>query len=618
MIIVNQKLVLPLFGLVALLSAPLPLWAQSRSSIISSYDKVGSHVVVLKNQSELIPLKDLDHWHPVLVTIGSSSTQLSALINKYRFTEVVGFKRLEDQTWPTGTNLFILEIDLNQSPSSTLIGVSNKLDQIGLPYIVVFLKGRPSSLQPGLFSKAQSILYSWGESEYIPARIAEILFGASAANGTLTFYVNKEYRMGSGIQTKSLNRLRYGPPELVGLDGQAFNTALSLAMDEAISNKIFPGANLLVAKDGVVIFHKAFGKTTYTSTEPLSKDAIYDLASITKIFGATLGSMNLHSKGLFNTETVLSTYLTDFKRSNKGRLKWRDILAHQARLPATITFYKNVVSSKGTFKSRTVQPGIGAAYPYPVSDILYAHKRIPSKLLNDIKRAPLLAKSGYVYSDLSMILLFKSIEKITKIPFDQFMDQTIYSPLGADHTLFLPLRSFSKNEVVPTERDSFFRHTLVHGFVHDENAALLGGISGHAGLFSTANDMAKIAQMLLNKGSYGGKQYMTPQTVELFTSYQYPQLNNRRGLGWDKPLLKFDLDASPVARDVSPQSYGHSGFTGTFVWIDPTYQLTYILLTNRVYPSRANNKISQYSIRPCIQQTIYDFILQDKNKLPKK
>ena len=161
----------------------------------------------------------------------------------------------------------------------------------------------------------------------------------------------------------------------------------------------------------------------------------------------------------------------------------------------------------------------------------------------------------------------------------------------------------------PTEQDSFFRHTLVQGYVHDENAALLGGISGHAGLFSNANDMAKIAQMLLNKGSYGGIQYLLPETVDLYTSYQYPELKNRRGLGFDKPLLEFDLQASAVSRDASPLSYGHSGFTGTFIWMDPKYNLTYILLTNRVNPTRANNKISQYSIRPCIQQTIYDHIL---------
>ncbi len=213
-----------------------------------------------------------------------------------------------------------------------------------------------------------------------------------------------------------------------------------------------------------------------------------------------------------------------------------------------------------------------------------------------------------------MILLYRSLQNITKLPFDQFLNQSLYKPLGLHHTRFLPTNSFTKDQIVPTEIDSFFRHTLVQGYVHDENAALLGGISGHAGLFSTANDMAIISQMLLNKGSYGGKEYIKPATVDQYIRYQYPELNNRRALGFDKPLLEYNVNTSHVARDASPLSFGHSGFTGTFVWIDPAYHLTYILLTNRVYPSRVNNKISQYSIRPCIQQIIYDHIINSQLK----
>jgi len=506
-------------------------------------------------------------------------------------------------------NLLLVEIDLANTNHRTLTYLNERLNQIHLPYVLLILHGSGFIIPEGYFKSAKGIIFSWGYSEYSASQISQVLFGAVESSQRLPFTLNNEYKRGAGITTLALDRLKYGPPELVGIDGAAFSEKLNQAVNQALEDSIFPGANLLVAKNGIIIFHQAYGKPTFESFHSVQKTDLYDLASITKIFGATLASMALHSQGLFDPNQKLGYYLPAFKRSDKVQLVWKDILAHRARLPASIAFYRRTLDSLGAFLPRTIHAEPNRRYSITINDRMFLHKRYPQLIMKGIKKAPLLVKEGYVYSDLSMILLHKTVESITKRPFDQFLNQTFYKPLGANHTLFLPAAHFDLNRIIPTERDSVFRHELVHGKVHDENAAMLGGISGHAGLFSHANDLAKLAQLLLNKGSYGGIQYLKPETVDLYTSYQYKEIGNRRGLGFDKPLLQYNLQASHVAREASPESFGHSGFTGTFIWMDPKYNLTYILLTNRVYPSRINNKISQYSIRPCVQQIIYDFIV---------
>lgn len=582
---------------------------QSIQSVKSAYDEASRQVVVLKNRNEFIPIKTLDLMHPMFVSEQGLPDLLESL-DKYISFTVGSVQTIETRTWRSGVNLFILVLDLSILTPGQLIKASASINDLGIPFVVVYIHGKPGSLPSGLFDQADAILFSWGYSEYISTHIAQIIFGAEPSTGKLPFFLSNEFKSGAGFNTIGLQRLRYGPPEIVGIEGSSFKSALKLDMEVALVNNVFPGANLLIAKDGVVIYHEAFGKPTYDATTSLHKDQLYDLASVTKILGATLGSMVLNSRGLFDPNQTVKAYLPSFKRSNKSNLVWKDILTHRSGLPASISYYKKTLDPEGTYLHRALKPMHRGSFKLEVTDHLFANKNIPSKILKEIKKIPLLDKRDYVYSDLSMILLFKSIEQITRQPFDQFLEQQVYAPIGADHTEYLPLRDFTKDQIVPTEQDDYFRHELVQGYVHDENAALLGGISGHAGLFSNANDMAKLAQMLLNKGSYGGKQYLKPETVALYTAYQYPELNNRRGLGFDKPLLKYDFNASAVARDASPESYGHSGFTGTFIWIDPKYNLTYILLTNRVNPTRKNIKISEYSIRPCIQQTIYDHLLK--------
>lgn len=569
-----------------------------------------SNCVVLKNANALLPLRKLDEIKIGYIQSDFNSVQFYQHIRKYQLINKIDYESYLNKLWDKNTHVFLLDIDLNSVSIHDLTVLSAGIEKNKLKYIVFLSHITPASLPEHLFPNASAIVASIGESGFNTLHAAQIIFGAESSIGKLPFWLNKSFKTGHGITTCSLNRLKYGPAELVGIPSKDFEYSLHLEMEDAIRNGVFPGANLLVAKDGVVIFHKAFGRLKFDEPEPVSEHHMYDLASITKIFSATLGSMKLHTDGLFNPETSLGTYWPYLRKSNKSNLIWKDVLSHRGKLVSSITFYKKLLYPDLSFKHHTIKKKFNREYSNQISDSLFSSKRIPKKLLNEIKQTPLLPNQNYVYSDLSMILLGKTIEEITKIPLNEYTTSHFYAPLGATETTFLPMNYFSKQDIVPTELDLHFRKDLVQGYVHDENAAILGGVSGHAGLFSNANDMAKIAQMLLNGGEYGGKKYMRSETIELYTKYHFAELGNRRGYGFDKPLLTYDVNQAHTARDASPESYGHSGFTGTFIWMDPKYNLTYILLSNRVYPTRANNKISQLSIRPCIQQTIYDYILK--------
>ncbi len=586
-------------------------YSQVDTAIRQRYEDALSRVVVLKNDLQSIPVRDLTQ--PVAyITADPNRSEFLEKVRLYCPVKTLRFQEIERLTAPV-PGLILAEVDLTSAGKQELTTWSEGLERLQGSYLLILTHGNAGSLPPGLFNTSKGILFAWGDSEYLPIQAVQVLFGASSASGTLPFDLNKTFPAGTGIHTQSLQRLAYGPPEYVGMPGAALHEKLNRAMTDFVESEAFPGANLLIAKDGVVFYHEAFGHPTFESTQPLKKDDLYDMASLTKVLAATFSAMILHSEGKFSPLSTVSDFLPEFRNSNKANLLWKDILTHRARLPGFIPFYRYTVKGPDKYIPRSLKKTPSRKYNIKINDRLYLHRRYPAYMMKGIREVPLLEKEGYVYSDLSMILMYKTAEAITGMPFDRFLSERIYKPVGAYETGFLPTNRFDLGRIVPTERDSFWRRTLVHGYVHDENAAMLGGISGHAGLFSNANDMAKLAQLLLNKGSYGGREYFRPETVDLFTSYQYPEIGNRRGLGFDKPLLRFTVNASYVTQEVSPESYGHTGFTGTLIWIDPRYNLTYILLTNRVYPTRANNKIGQWSIRPCIQQIIYDFILHPES-----
>ncbi|MDP4812186.1 MAG: serine hydrolase, partial [Saprospiraceae bacterium] len=416
-------------------------------------------------------------------------------------------------------------------------------------------------------------------------------------------------------------RLGYSPIASVGMNSNILHDSIKSIIEQGIAAKAFPGAQVLVAKKGKIVYHEAFGKHTYEGEQKLSTHDIYDMASVTKVSSGLAALMKWYGEDKLNLDAPLSTYLPEAKGTNKADLKMRDILTHQARLRAWIPFWKGTLVGNSRnpwqknwnnnrnndyrFKAKTFRLQASKNYSIEVPGGLWLHKNYPDKMASYIFKSPLNAKPGYVYSDFFFILMPRLVKAQTGQEFESYIKTQFYKPLGANTLTWNPLRFFDTTRIVPTERDTFFRMTLLQGNVHDEGAGMLNGISGHAGLFGSANDLAKLMQLYLNKGIYGGERLIGEKAFDEFTRCQFCP-DNYRGVGFDKPLVQYIPGKSSIAKDASPESYGHSGYTGTFVWIDPKEELIYIFLSNRVYPTRESRAIYDLNIRPRIQQSIYD------------
>ena len=320
--------------------------------------------------------------------------------------------------------------------------------------------------------------------------------------------------------------------------------------------------------------------------------------------------MKMVEKKLVDLDAPISEYLPVLCRSNKKKLTLRRILAHQAGIEPYIVFWQDALDKHGKFKKKTFQNKRSKNYPIQISDSLFLHKKYRKKMVKAIKKSQVtnLSEAEYRYSGLVFLLLPELIENVLKSDFEQQLKINIYDKLGLTHLGYKPLLRYPLKQIVPTENDTFFRHCLVQGFVHDEAAAMLNSKSCNAGLFSNAKDLATLFQMLMNKGKKEGKSVLGETVIQEFTSYQYPELKNRRGLGFDKPLLEYDKELAYVAESASPSSFGHSGFTGTFVWADPQENILIVFLSNRVYPSRNQRNLYRLNIRPQIHQACYDYM----------
>jgi CubicO group peptidase (beta-lactamase class C family) len=362
----------------------------------------------------------------------------------------------------------------------------------------------------------------------------------------------------------------------------------------------------------MVVFQKTYGYQTFDNRTPVDEDDLYDLASVTKVSATLPGLMLLDAEGKFSPDATLGSYLPYFKHSNKEDILMKDMLAHQAGLTAWIPFWKSTVKENGEFKRRTFSPEYSEKYPLKVAQGLYMYKNYREKIFKEIKKSPV-GEKKYLYSALTFIISTGIIDRLTGEKWYDFVTDSIYHKIGAWEMVFNPYLKYPLSRIIPTEYDSLFRKQQLHGTVHDEGAAMLGGISGHAGLFATANDLMKLMELYRRMGEYGGKRIISRDVLEEYTRVQFPENNNRRGLGFDKPSLNMSeltqRQAYPT-KGASPESFGHSGYTGTFVWVDPKYDISYVFLSNRVYPTRNNNLISDMNIRTEILQAIYDSIVK--------
>jgi CubicO group peptidase (beta-lactamase class C family) len=382
-----------------------------------------------------------------------------------------------------------------------------------------------------------------------------------------------------------------------------FNAIDSIA-NNAISSGATPGCVVLAAKDGKIVYHKAFGNFNYDGLEKIAYTSVYDMASVTKICATTLTIMKLYEEGKIDLKQTLGHYLPSAKGTNKENLTIENILLHQAGLIAYIPFYREIVDSAGNPMPHYFSAIKNDTFSIRVAENLYLRNSWNDSMMSRILHSSLSAPNKYVYSDNDFIFLGKISEAIDGMPLNEYVETAFYKPLGLTSTGFKPRDHMSLNRIVPTEQEPIFRKQLVRGDVHDPGAAMFGGVAGHAGLFSNAYDLAVIMQMLLNGGTFNGKRYLKKETIDLFTGYH--STISRRGYGFDKPEKDNRSKPEPYpSYSSSPLTFGHTGFTGTCVWADPANNLVFVFLSNRVTPDGNSPILSKLNVRPAILEAIY-------------
>ncbi len=561
-------------------------------------------IVLLRNESGVVPLRNKEKQRISWMTFGMGEKNVfGETLAKFPQGEPV-------RKYFTKDDLIIMALDAAEySPvNPDFQQFEERVKNFTQNYnVVAVLFGNPQILnQFEAFRQARALLVVPGIDSLSQSVAAQIIFGGCAANGKLGTDVGTFFKKGAGLATPENFRLGFAPPETVGLDGQLLDDSISAIVEAGIRAKAYPGAQVLVAKDGKIVFHKAYGYHTYDSLQVLKTTDIYDFASVTKVTTTLPALMKMYDEGKFDLDAPLRRYLKTFKKSDKSDVTYRQFLAHNGGLKPSIVFWREAKNGDGTWKKRSFRDHYSRRYPIRVTDSLFLFKKYKKQIFKGIRDLSLNEKPGYVYSDLSFILYPAVVEKLTHVPLEAYLKQTFYRPLGAYTLTYNPLNSFPAERIVPTERDTFFRKKQIHGTVHDETAAMLGGVSGHAGLFGSAEDLAKLVQLYLNGGEYGGQCFISEAAMREFTRCQFCETGNRRGLGFDKPLIEYDAKESYMAKDASPASFGHSGYTGTFFWADPEYNLQVIFFSNRVYPDRSSRGLYDLNIRPRIHQVVYD------------
>lgn len=567
---------------------------------------------VLKNKDNILPIKKLDQKIAYVKLGDDTNSTFVSTLKKY--TEVVEV---------FDTNLDSLEVKLKEF--KTVIVGYHKSDKAWKKHdfsetellwlqdiakkntVILDAFAKPYSLS-GIsnFDDFEGVVMSYQNSDISQIVGAELLFGAIEAQGKLPVSINEEFKDGFGLTTEKLNRLGFTSPENVGMSPKVLSQIDVLAK-KAIDGKMAPGMQVLVSRRGKVIFQKSYGYQTYNPVKKVENSDLYDIASVTKMVSTLPNVMQLFEQGKVSLDSKLGDMLPILKGSNKQDISFKNLLSHYAGLQAWIPFYKATLNSdkfpSDKYYSTTSKEGFSTR----VAENLYLRNDYQDSIIKQIADSKLLEKKEYKYSDFTFILLKEYLEKTTGKTLDVLSSENFYNSLGMNNTMYNPLKKNDINAIAPTEEDTYFRHSLVQGYVHDMAAAMQGGVAGHAGIFSNAMDIAKIMQMYLQKGNYGNIQYFKPSTFDVFNTCYFCSEGNRRGLGFDKPQLGKE---GPTCGCVSKSSFGHTGFTGTMAWVDPETEIVYVFLSNRTYPdSNVENKLSKENIREDIQKIIQEAIL---------
>ena len=587
----------------------------SKTDVLLHRELVKKSITVVKNEKDIIPIQNLQkqkiayvkfgeatndsfvtmlkNYAKIDVVSGVSSSDLLSKLKQYNLV-IIGYHTSNAHPWKG------FKFKKNDIATIQKIAKEKKviLDVFSSPYSLLDFKS---------FKNIEGLVVSYQNSKIAQEISAQQLFGAIKAKGKLPVTISKEYKEGFGLITSTLSRLQYGVPEEVRMSSVKLNE-IDVIAAEVMKKKMAPGMQILVARAGKVVYQKSFGYHTNDTLKIVKNSDLYDVASMTKILATLPMVMKAEGEGKLRIATKLKHLLPELRNTNKDTVTLKEILSHNGRLKAWIPFYKSTQDSiTGENLSSFYQSAKTKKFGIKVAENLYLQSSYKDSILNRIKEVDQREKEGYKYSDLGYYILKNTLERKYKKPLNQLTQDYFYQSLGANRTSYLPREKFAMNEIVPTENDQYYRNQLLHGHVHDMGAAMLGGVGGHAGLFSNANDVAKIMQMYLQKGFYGGKRFLKSNTVAKFNKRYYADKKIRRGLGFDKPQLNPDVEATCGC--VSDESFGHSGFTGTYTWADPKSRIVYVFLSNRVYPTMDNNGLIKENIRTKIQQVIQDAIL---------
>ncbi len=581
---------------------------------------VENALTLVRNKNNFIPLKKLDTLRIASVAIGAfSRNQFQEMLEQY--APVKSFQMDKQATKEEYVslavklkdyNLVIISIHNMNKKSSDFYGITQSsetfIDAISKQKkTVVAVFGSPYALK--FFEEQNWLLECYNDESITQKMAAQLLFGGIKAKGKLSVSASKTIPSGTGLLTSSTIRLKYSQPEEVGVRDDLLKKIDSI-VDEAILARAFPGCQVLVAKDGMVIYQKSFGFFTYDKIDSVRNDDLYDLASITKTSATTMEIMKLYDNGKIDLNKTLGDYLPETKGTNKSSIIIKELLTHTAGLKPFIPFYKQTLNDYGKLDATIYSSIHTKEFSIRVTKNIFMKPEYIDTMWQKILASPLNSRGSYVYSDLDFFFMKAVAEKINSRPIEYSINKNFYSPLGLPTMTYNPTDKFSLSRIVPSNYDNFYRRELIQGFVHDQGAAMLGGVGGHAGVFSSANDVAIQMQMLLNQGEYGGEKYFSSETVQKFTT-QAGKIC-RRGLGFDKPEPDPDK-ASPCCSEASCNTYGHQGFTGTCVWTDPQYNLTFVFLSNRTYPDDENGKINLLNVRKNIQAAIYKAILNSED-----
>lgn len=583
-------------------------------------------LTLIKNDSDLVPIKHLENHKIASISIGADNNNaFNQSIERYDRFDMYSYPLQPEEKDFTqakkdleSNDLLIITIhDMNQRPYQNF-GISNRLnafiEEISKgKQVVLNILGNPYCIKKFTAAeKANAILISYEDHPITKDLSGQLIFGGIPAKGKLPVSVSENFPIGTGIITNESIRFNYTSPYKLGINPVRLEMIDTL-MNNAIKKGVFPGGEIFAAKDGKVFYYKGFGYHTYDSTsKQVETSDIYDLASITKIASSTAALMRLQAEGLVNVDSTLGYYLPDMVDSTAyANIKLKEMLAHQAGFEPWIPFYLRTLH-KGQPKFELYSIKESDYFNQRVAKNLYASETLRDTIFKRILGTSVSPVKKYKYSDIGYYFINEIIRRVTHTTQDKYVDSVFYSPMGLQNIGYKPRERFDITRIPPTENDQAFRHQVIQADVHDQGAAMMGGVAGHAGLFSNANDLAVMMQMFMQYGKYGGEQILDSATVKYFTtSPYYTSNNNRRGIGFDKPVREGGSGPT-CSLCTSNESFGHSGFTGTVTWADPKSGLVYVFLSNRVYPDAMNQKIISLSIRTRIQKILTDAINEAK------